>query len=133
MEDEKDDTAFLAELGQEMRTQDRMAEPDGPTHATARPLYICQQKVRDYGIDADYRDPDGWETEECDGPFRGSVPYVERWETVDGAISFTRRGIMAYIEANRHNLNEPRPYVASVPRRCHETVELMEILKRAAS
>lgn len=57
------------------------------------------------------------------------VPYLERWEAVEGAVSFTRQGIEDYLAADRHNLNKPRIWVASVPRRCWDTVRLMEILE----
>lgn len=107
-----EDARFLARLGREIVTQDGQDSERGPTHATARPLYVVQRKVdvvlRDghgsYGdpvtyvvFDEDWnirhrlgreprRLPDGW----------SFLPVREHWEAVGGAAFFTRSDAERY-------------------------------------
>jgi len=109
----------LAEL---LKTQDN--------RATADPLFIVQEKVRDWGYSSEYAELYVWihnETgreanEEIVAKLELGVPvyddgyyvkyyYKERWEFVTACL--TEVGCQYYIDANRHNLNEPRVYVAS--------------------
>jgi hypothetical protein len=103
---------------------------------TAEPIYLVQQKKRTYGFDPAYGEDDySWvhehefeyKADEFDHAlldqmhswwWEGETPkywekvfYVDTWEFVQPF--FTERGAQAYIEANRHNLSEPRVYVAS--------------------
>lgn len=108
------------EMSQNITTQDNAA--------TAEPIYVVQQKRRVYGIEEGYHDNnsvwmDGESNEvseeevqeiiDCGGDAR-EVGYLDIWEFVQPF--FTRAGAEAYIEANRHNLNEPRVYVESAYR-----------------
>jgi hypothetical protein len=122
-----EDRLFLHRLGVLLRTQDGMDDPRGPSHATAHPIYMVQERERIYGIDSSHQDPDGYEEDEFT---TGPVPYVERWVFVQGAVSLTREGIEAYLAVNRHNLRKPRIYVASMTR-CREMQQLVEIIERA--
>lgn len=107
-----DPVRYLRRLGRELSTQDGMGTPEGPTHATAWPIYQVEQKARIFGINPMDVDPDGYEEDE-EGE---SFPYVERWELVQGAVSLTRGGIERYLAADRHNLNQPRIYIGSAHR-----------------
>jgi len=113
--------AFLESLGRELKTQDGMDTPQGPTHATAWPVYMVEEKKRVYGIDPNFVDPDGYDPDLDDAepstwPDERGYPYMEERRFVQGAVSLTRSGIEAYIAANNHNMREPRVYVASANR-----------------
>lgn len=60
--DSSTDAEFLADLGEELRTQDN--------RATSEPVFILQQETRRYGIDPDNLDPDGWTLVNYDGEDR---------------------------------------------------------------
>ena len=115
-------TRTLAEIGHDIRTQDN--------RITALPVFVVQQKRRVYGMDPAYSDEIVWvdsdgealpeevaaldaeyeETgDEPDGWTRTS--YIDVWEFV--TCCFTENGCNDYIEANRHNLKEPRVYAYS--------------------
>ena len=57
------------------------------------------------------------------------VFYVERWEFVTGC--FSRAGAQAYIDANNHNLREPRIYAATLYRN-REMIAIREALLEIA-
>jgi hypothetical protein len=134
------DSAFLANLGLEILFQDGGATKEGPTHATAHPVYMVEQKVTIYGIDTSHTDPDGYELLK-DGESIGTVSrrpenladgvdavgFIHRWELVQGAVAFTRKGIEAYLAANGHNLRHPRIFVASL-HRVEEMIRLRRLL-----
>jgi hypothetical protein len=140
---------FLEDLSEAMRTQDGMDSPDGPTHATAFPIYMVQQKVREYGTDLTHGGADGQvyivdgevydereEALEAEAEYGldpcgevTEIDYRDRWELVEGAVSFSRAAMEQFIQAEAHNLNEPRLYVASIPRRLAETRRLWELLQ----
>lgn len=109
---------------------ERMAASD--SRATAHPIYIVQQRVRDYGYDPQFDGEVAWvqadegcevddeEAERLEREYRatGKQPvefvrtcYVDRWEFVTACVS--ERGCEEYIRANGHNLTDPRIYVAS--------------------
>ncbi len=132
------DRTWLAELGRELNRQDGMEDPRGPSHGTAHPIYIAQRRERVYGIDPSHTDPDGciWmhDGEECDPDetlpdAAVEVHYIEFWETVPGAVSFTSKGIEEYLAIDGHNLGEHRVFIGSA-RRCWQTIQLIDTLRR---
>jgi hypothetical protein len=114
---------LLAALGERLRMQDN--------RATSHPIFLVEQKRRIYGLDSRFTETFEWtdssgeavEAElarvleiaqraaglEPDGYQR--VGYVEIFEFVTACLS--EEGANAYLRANRHNLREPRIYVAS--------------------
>ncbi len=116
---------MAAEIGELIRTQhNRM---------TDQPLFIVQQKVREWGYNSLYCDDYTWidthsgdwgeadsdEAERLEGvasfwgdchPFE-KVYYKDRWEFVTAC--FTKQGCADYIIRNGHNLREPRIYACS--------------------
>lgn len=122
----------LRAIGEQLRTQDNLA--------TSEPLFIVEQKRRDYGFSSNWSDsPVVWLDEEGNEHALDSeegkklekllreaasfeeVPkgwtrthYKDRWEFVTAC--FTRKGCEDYIAANGHNLKSPRIYVASAHR-----------------
>lgn len=109
---------------------ERMATQDN--RATSHPIFVVQTRARVYGFDPSYSDHHVWlsdgEVYEVDDPEQiarlddahdnGEEPegftrtaYQDRWEAE--SVFFTEDAANAYIEANRHNLTEPRVYVAS--------------------
>ena len=113
-------TVELEKIGKLIREQDN--------RITDQPMFLVQQKVRDYGYDGNHSsdgytwiDPDNDHCEATDqqakrldklyGRGRGSwerVYYKERWEFVTAC--FTEQGCKDYIALDGHNLNEPRIY-----------------------
>lgn len=95
----------IARIIESLHTQDN--------RITESPLFAVQQKLRVYGVDADYRD--GFEyanevgetCEEGDKSAR-EVGYVDHWEFVTGCL--TEQGCKDFITINGHNLHEPRIY-----------------------
>lgn len=133
------DGIFLADLGLRLRTQDGMGSERGPSHATAHPVYMVQERERVYGIDTSHTDPDGYVLGDDDGdapvdlPVEAgervddAVPYINQWVFVQGAVALTRDGIEAYLAVNGHNLKEPRVWVGSMYR-VEEMIRLVAIL-----
>lgn len=89
----------LREMGERLRTQDNLA--------TAHPIFLVEQQRRIYGVDSDHTDDFEWLEGE-------SVGYTMIWEFV--TCCFSQVAAQSYIDANRHNLKEPRIYVASAYR-----------------
>lgn len=128
------------EMAQDIRTQDNAC--------TAEPIYIVQQRQRMYGIDPDLCDDgkivwldlmndheelSGEEAEFLEKAYQKNFEepenftrtgYIDQWEFVQPF--FTRKGAEEYIEANRHNLKEPRIYVDSA----YRNKEWQEVRKR---
>ena len=104
--------------------------------ATAHPIYMVQERRRIYGMDPDYCEVVCWcrhdefyevtdpvEMEEIEEEYErtGRQPdqyirtaYIDVWENVQPF--FSRIGAEQYIEANRHNLTDPRVFVESAYR-----------------
>jgi len=114
----------LQEIAKLLWTQDN--------RATAHPIFLVQQRRRTYGFDPQYSDQFVWLYEdECEevsdeeastleAQFQKDysepegftrVAYVDTWEFVQPFL--TDQAAEAYIEANRHNLTDPRIYVDS--------------------
>ena len=129
----------LQAIGERIRTQDN--------RATSAPLFIVQEKKRLYGIDSNYTDDFVWihtagECEEADEDeakrlFRledegnddsdwTKTGYVDQWLFVTAC--FTEKGCQEYIDANRHNLKNPRIYAASAYRN-EEFISVREFLR----
>lgn len=112
---------ILYALGSLLRTQDNAI--------TAEPIFVVQQRHRIYGLDSDYAEAHVWLTDDGDAdeatPEQAAkldafgmdrkgwrrVGVRDTWEWVQPF--FTRVGAETYIEANAHNLTDPRVYVAS--------------------
>lgn len=117
---------LLQSMGENLRTQDN--------RITAHPIFLIQQKIRDYGYEEDYATDFDWmfDDESIDdekeieslnekesngdeipeGYYR--VGYKTRWETVQPF--FTEKGAIDYLAINSHNLHETRIYVDSAYR-----------------
>lgn len=115
--------AELKSIGRRLRTQDN--------RATAEPIYLVEQRAREYGVDPAYTDTFIWlgeaasepvdeeEARKLEAAFRSGeqvegyrrVGYRERWDFV--TVCLTEEAADAFIVANRHNLSDPRTYVAS--------------------
>jgi hypothetical protein len=113
----------LAEIGHELRTQDNAI--------TAHPIFLVEQLERIYWIDPYlsgelvWVSEDGgdaspqkqaaleryWEQHHQEPRGWRRTAYVERMRFVTAC--FTRKAAEAFIAANRHNLKEPRVFVAS--------------------
>jgi len=98
--------------------------------ATDQPMFIVQEKVRDYGYTIDYGDEFVWvenKNGDCleaseeehealqaldsaceETPGWERVYYRDRWEFVTAC--FTEQGCKDYIKANDHNMKEARIY-----------------------
>lgn len=123
----------LRKIAARMRGQDN--------RITAEPIFVVQQRRRIYGLDPDYTDDVCWcrsddefyevtdpgelaeiEAEyahtglEPGNPWRKYIRtgYRDVWEWVQPF--FSEIGAQAYIDANRHNLTDPRIYVESAHR-----------------
>jgi hypothetical protein len=118
----------LKEITERMLGQDNLA--------TGEPIFFVQERRRIYGMDPDYSDRPVWITEdECveitdeeeiasadayydehfkDPPGLTRTACIDVWEYVQPF--FSRKGADRYIEANRHNLKDPRVFVASAYR-----------------
>lgn len=119
--------ARLEPISQRMRGQDN--------RATSHPIFIVQQRRRVYGFDPAWTDDIAWiydgaevatsreelekfleeitlsEDRAYDTGALTKTGYRDRWEFVQPF--FSNEGAEEYIRANRHNLDEPRIYVAS--------------------
>lgn len=100
----------MAQIGERLRTQDN--------RITADPIFLVEQEQRVYGIDQNYTD----DFEEIDGEHVG---YKIIWTFV--TCCFTEAAANRYIKENRHNLKNPRTYVASAYRN-HEWIAVREML-----
>ena len=118
----------LSDLIDRLRTQDN--------RATANPLFIVQQRRRIYGLDPAYSDTHVWidlcndhdeadeakhreldRADQCGDDYDAcwtKTAYIDLWEFVTAC--FTEAGCERYIEANRHNLTDPRIYAMSLHR-----------------
>ena len=110
----------LAQIGHLLRTQDN--------RATDAPMFIVQERKRDYGYDCDFCDDEVWLDTENDyveatpaevkklesGKMNGEqwqkTGYKDRWEFVTAC--FTEDGCKSFIEADGHNHGELRIYAA---------------------
>lgn len=121
--DQKDAGTFAHTLTERLRTQDPWA--------TSHPIFTVQQRFRIWGIDPDYTETFAWmnaEDQEVDpamaatleAGLRAQAPtpdgyrrigYLDTWDFVTACL--TEAGAQAYIDLNRHNLRDPRIYVAS--------------------
>jgi len=102
------------------------------SRATAHPIYVVQQRRRVFGFgpacsdDASWINDEGYEVtdpatvEWLDNEWVNSgdnpegyvrAAYQDFWEWVQPF--FSQRAAEDYIDANRHNLTDPRVYVAS--------------------
>lgn len=98
----------LEALAECLRTQDNQI--------TANPIFVVQQRVRDYGIEPQWAEGTTWldgqgEEITADTDDATETGYRDRWEFVQPF--FTEVAARAYIRANQHNLRECRVYVAS--------------------
>ena len=134
------DAGAMHRIGELIRTQDN--------RATSDPLFIVQEKRRIYGMDPDYCEDYDWMSEDHEAvaneieragldalddkgvEIKGweKAYYVDQWEFV--TVCFTEQGCEDYIEANGHNLNEPRIYAVSAYRN-REMIAIREFLKSA--
>lgn len=114
---------WLWELREQLRTQDNAA--------TADPIFVVQQRVRDIGYDPGWTDDVAWVDDEgeldeeqaarceavydetgateVDGARRAG--YKDRYEFVTACL--TNEAAESYIAANKHRLCEPRVFVES--------------------
>ncbi|MCG8435327.1 MAG: hypothetical protein MJA83_14990, partial [Gammaproteobacteria bacterium] len=134
-------TSFRTRLAHLLATQDN--------RITAHPVFVVQQRRRIYGLDTDYSDNLVWLDDandcaeihgeladklEADYQLTMEEPmdyhrtgYLDMWEFVTAC--FTEQGCRDYIDANGHNLNEPRIYVESAHRN-REWQRLREMLSQ---
>ena len=118
--------AMLDQIGLQLRTQDNCS--------THEPLFVVEQKRRVWGFGPRYSEQYKWlggeEAEEADEDKARQldalddhdlvpdgwerVYYQDTWEFVTAC--FTRKGCQNYLQANGHNLCEPRIYVHSAYR-----------------
>lgn len=111
-------------IAENLRTQDN--------RITANPIFIVQQRRRQYGMDTDYCEDVIWlhsdegcevdeeEHDRLEAEYKqtGETPdgytrtgYLDSWEFVTAC--FTEQGCKDYIAVNGHNLKEPRIYAES--------------------
>ena len=115
----------IKDIKKELLTQDN--------RSTSIPIFLVQQKIRDYGFDSDYTNDYVWigedyeeadeikaeqlngYDEDCvgldDNTTWNKTYYRDRWEFVQPF--FTEKAAKKYIEENSHRLNEPKIYVES--------------------
>lgn len=116
----------IEQIAELIRTQD--------CRAAAHPVYLVQDRERIYGMSSDYSIDYAWisvgefseadeeEAARLDELDKRGEPdrewcktyYIDRWQFVTAC--FTEKGCQDYINANRHNLTEPRIYAASAYR-----------------
>ena len=115
----------MPDIGRLLATQDN--------RATRWPMFLVQQRVRLSGLDPRWTDEVVWvrdgeevgaeETAKLEAAYEetGDEPedclrtgYVDQWEFV--TCCFTEAAAQRYIDANGHNLREPRIYVESAHR-----------------
>lgn len=126
---------WLTKLSEQLKTQDNLG--------TKNPMFIVEQKIRDYGYDSDYCDDYIWMNEdneeatgeeairlekledECEpipeGWWKGY--YKDRWEFVTACL--TRQGCLDYLALDGHNIKEARIYVVGNNRN-HEWTKIRE-------
>lgn len=110
----------LAKIAHLIRTQDN--------RATDAPMFIVQERKRDYGYDCDFCDEHVWldtendyveatpaevrnlESGKMDGRRWQKTGYKDRWEFVTAC--FTEQGCKDFIAADGHNHGELRIYAA---------------------
>jgi len=109
-------------IGEKLRVQDN--------RATSHPIFVVQQRLRIYGFDPTYGDRIAWldDEKEVKGSLALSLEagyeknhhepdgytrtaYRDEYEFVTACL--TEAAADAFIEANRHNLCDPRVYAAS--------------------
>lgn len=106
--------ADAAVVAQNLREQDN--------RGTGNPIFLVQQKVRDYGYSGDFADdwvflsPEGHETDAAEYGYADRDELTEtgakdRWEFVQPF--FTDEAAKRYIRENQHNLGECRVWVGS--------------------
>jgi len=121
---DRDDREWLLELRERLLHQDNQCTGD--------PVFLVQQRKRDYGYDTDYAEFDqiAWLSEgyECDKEDSaklekdyeesGTVPddltrtaYVDRWEFVQAFL--TQAAAEHYVASNAHRMTDPRIFVDS--------------------
>ncbi len=114
----------LHKIAARLRTQDN--------HITAVPVFIVQQRVRIYGMDAEYNDDvvvtwlhegekvepslaasleTAWKVDRREPSGYTRTGYLDRWEFVTPC--FTMAAAEEFIRQNAHNLTDPRVYVDS--------------------
>jgi len=114
----------MKSIGQKIKTQDN--------RGTSHPMYLVQEKVRDYGYDPEYSDDYTWTNNEGDSPDRDEfdelegayrldgddhrgewyrIHYNDRWEYVQ--TFFTQDAAEAFIRTQAHKYGELRTYVDS--------------------
>jgi hypothetical protein len=119
-------------------------------HCTRDPIFLVQQKIRDYGYSEDYASDFEWfdndrqeivderiakRLTDLDSNYREipnkytKVCYCDRWEFV--TCCFTREGAEAFIKRQAHNLKETRIWVDSLFRNA-EMIAVREYLKSNA-
>jgi len=125
---EKKHLDTLAQVLANIETQD--------SRATAEPIYVVQQRKRIYGIDPMRTEYTTWidelnggeelteeEAAELEAQYLETldepesysrIGYVVQWEFVQPF--FTEEAAQQYINANKHNLTDPRIYVNSAYR-----------------
>lgn len=120
----------LIAMAGKLRTQDNLS--------TANPMFLVQQRERIFGMDSEYSDSNVWVNcdhekvdedtakrisaivdssidsfvwplDDNDMEYR-RVYYKDQWEFV--TAFFTQDAAQAYIDSNKHNLTEPRIWVA---------------------
>lgn len=118
-------------------------------HCTRDPIFLVEQKIRDYGFDPSYCDECVWvdsegevdeetaneltrkkdEFEDIPGDFT-YTGFRDRWEFVTAC--FTYKGAEDFITRQKHNLKETRIYADSLYRN-QEMIEVREFLKQHAN
>ena len=117
-------------------------------HCTIDPIFLVEQKKRDYGYDGDFSDNHVWVDDDSselvedriskrlDALRHGGrdIPekyracyYKDRWEFV--TCCFTKEGAEAFIKRQAHNLKETRIWVDSLFRNS-EMIAVREHLKQ---
>jgi len=119
---EKEDLKKLlafSEIADNMRGQDNQA--------TAHPVFCVRTMVKQYNEDGKFKewiDDDGCEVDEGEN---GAIEatFDKYWHTHQ--MFFSRKGAERYIEANKHNLNDPHIYVDTAYRNS-EWIAVRELL-----
>lgn len=116
-------------------------------HCTADPIFLVEQKIRDYGYDSEYTSTFDWidaveghpiekhradRLTKLDDNGRNvdkrytRAYYNDRWEFVTACL--TRDGAEAFVRRQKHNLKETRIWVGSLFRN-QEMIDVREYLK----
>lgn len=135
------------ELNETIQAIGILVASDKFEHCTSDPIFLVQQKIREYGYSEDYTGSFEWFDSEQQENVEGDrakrltalennlrdVPekyvriyYQERWEFV--TCCFTREGAEAFIKKQKHNLKETRIWVDSLYRN-QEMIDVREYLK----